>query len=215
MKCATAEDVVKIASKFPRKFIAAAGFNGPRAIKSGMKGIPEALKRLEKLVKQDNLKVWRIMPSSFDLPPDDKIFYPYYAKCTELSIPVTISVGVPPWGSSEVQNPIHLNSICEHFPQLTIVATHMGHPWEDLLIRFMQKYHNLYLSTNNYLAKYFSPNLIRFMNSSQGSDKVIYGSGWPVLPFDRAIEEARKLPLKEENMIKFLRENALKVFNWS
>ena len=35
------------------------------------------------------------------------------------------------------------------------------------------------------------------------------------LGVERAIEEARKLPLKEESMIKFLRENALRVFNWS
>lgn len=215
VRCVLPEDVAKVVEEYPERFIMAAGFNSERAIKANRKGITEAVKRLEMLVTDYNLRCFRIVPFVFNLPANDRIFYPFYCKCEELGIPVSINVGVPgPPGPLDPQHPKYLDSICLDFPNLTIIGSHGGHPWERLLIRLMMKYPNLYLMTSGYSPRHIVPEMLSFMNSTRGNEKVMFGSGWPLLMFDRAVKEARALPLKEENLKNYLRNNALRVFKW-
>ena len=90
------------------------------------------------------------------------------------------------------------------FPDLVVVGAHMGHPYEALLIQYMLKWPNLYLSNSAYLATYMDPALVRFMDSRRGRGRVLFASDWPWLPMGRALEAARKLPLSEEAMDLFL-----------
>src|SRR5207244_10939411 len=90
---------------------------------------------------------------------------------------------------------------CAH---LIVPCAHMGHPYESLLIQYMLKWPNLYLSTTAYLAKYMDPALVKFMNTSRGLGRVLFGSDHPFLPLPRAVDEARALPLSDEAMEAFL-----------
>jgi predicted TIM-barrel fold metal-dependent hydrolase len=84
----------------------------------------------------------------------------------------------------------------------------MGHPYESLLITYMMKWPNLYLSNSAYLAKYMDPALVTFMNSSRGINRVLFASDHPILPLERALGAARGLPLDPEAMEAFLGNNA-------
>ncbi|WP_372516957.1 amidohydrolase family protein, partial [Mycobacterium montefiorense] len=43
-------------------------------------------------------------------PPSDAVYYPLYAKCAELELPLCVNTGLPgPPIPGEVQNPIHLD----------------------------------------------------------------------------------------------------------
>jgi predicted TIM-barrel fold metal-dependent hydrolase len=53
--------------------------------------------------------------------------------------------------------------------------------------------------------------LIQFGNTLL-QDKILFGSGWPVLPMKRGVEEVRGLPLKEEVKEKWLCRNAARLF---
>jgi len=164
---------------------------------------------------KQGLKVLKVVPFASQIPPNDRIMYPLYAKCVEMKIAVTINVGIcaPLYASGTAQNPLALDDICLDFPDLVVIGAHMGHPWETLLIRLMEKYENLYLMTSAYGPKYIIPEMIEFING-RGSHKVMFSADWPLGGFDRFIEQAVNLPLKEESMRQFLRENALRVFNW-
>jgi predicted TIM-barrel fold metal-dependent hydrolase len=85
----------------------------------------------------------------------------------------------------------------------------MGHPWEDLLIRMMRKYQRLYLSNSGWLAKYLAPEVISFMDSSTGRNRLIFASDAPLIPPSRALEEARLLPIGDASLQRFLGGNAL------
>jgi predicted TIM-barrel fold metal-dependent hydrolase len=134
-----------------------------------------------------------------------RLYYPVYATCEELGLPVSINIGVPgPQVRSRCQDPVLLEDVLIDFPRLTVVGAHMGHPYEALLIQYMLKWPQLHLMTSAYLATYMDPALVRFMDSSRGRGRVLFASDHPVIPVGRALDAARKLPLSDEGMALFL-----------
>ena len=105
---------------------------------------------------------------------------------------------------SRCQDPVLLEDVLLDFPDLVVIGAHMGHPFESLLVQYMMKWPNLYLSTTAYSAKYMDEGLVKFMGSSRGLGRVLYGSDHPFLPLPKALEAARALPLSEEAMAAFL-----------
>jgi predicted TIM-barrel fold metal-dependent hydrolase len=172
----------------------------------------KATRALEAMVRCEPVVLARITPFYLDLAPDDRVYYPIYAKCIELGLPLTINSGIPgPPAPAECQNPIHLDRVCLDFPELVLVMAHGADPWWNVAIRLMLKYRNLYLKTSAYAPKYLPPELLHFMNT-RGQDKVIFASDHPALSMERALGEARALPLRPGVLAKFSYANAERVF---
>jgi predicted TIM-barrel fold metal-dependent hydrolase len=162
-------------------------------------------KRIRELAAHPRFAMVRVVPLVEQHPINAALYYPVYAACEELRIPVAINVGVPgPLVRSGCQDPVLLEDVLIDFPDLVVIGAHMGHPYESLLIQYMMKWPNLYLSTTAYSAKYMDDGLVRFMSSSRGIGKVLFGSDHPFLPLPRALEAARGLPLSPEAMAAFL-----------
>jgi predicted TIM-barrel fold metal-dependent hydrolase len=196
--------VLSFAEKRPERFALGAQLDPRR----GMQQIRE----LEAFVRAQPVVLARITPFYLDVPPNDAIYYPVYAKCIELGLPITINTGIPgPPFPGECQYPMHLDKVCLHFPELVLVMAHGADPWWSVAIRLMLKYRNLHLMTSAYLPRYFPPELIQFMNT-RGQDKLIYASDHPAIPMRRCLEEAAKLDLREGVLDKFLYANAKRVF---
>ena len=140
----------------------------------------------------------RVTPLVHQYPLNDKLYYPVYALCAELNLPVSINVGIPgPRVRSACQHPERLEDVLIDFKGLTVIGSHMGHPFEALLIQYMLKWPDLYLSNSAYLAKYMDPALVAFMDSKRGLGRVLYASDHPLLPMGRAVAAARELPLSD------------------
>jgi len=171
----------------------------------------KAMWGLEDIAKQYPVAMARIAPFERGVAPDDRIFYPFYAKCVEMDLPVGINTGIcgPPM-PSECQNPMHLDYVCYHFPQLKIIMQHGADPWWEFAIRLMIKYKNLYLMTSAYAPKYLPPTLIHYMNT-RGKKKIMFASDHPVLTIERCLTEAKELKLNEGVLENYLYENANRV----
>jgi predicted TIM-barrel fold metal-dependent hydrolase len=175
------------------------------------RGMP-ALRALETWVRNEPVVLCRLVPFMVGLPPNDKSFYPVYAKCIDLDLPVSVNTGIPgPPAPGACQDPIHLDEVCLFFPEVTIVMAHGADPWWNVAIRLMIKYRHLYLMTSAFSPKYFPPELIHFMNT-RGKDKIMWASDHPVLDMERCVAEARALELRPGVSEKFLGENANRVF---
>jgi hypothetical protein len=147
----------------------------------------------------------RVTPLVEQYELNHRLYYPVYATCEELGLPVSINIGVPgPQVRSRCQDPVLLEDVLIDFPGLTVVGAHMGHPYEALLIQYMLKWPQLHLMTSAYLATYMDPALVRFMDSSRGRGRVLFASDHPVIPARKALDAARRLPLSEEGMDLFL-----------
>jgi len=172
----------------------------------------KATRALASMVASQPVVLARITPFYLDLAPEDRVYYPIYAKCVELALPLTINTGIPgPPAPAACQHPIHLDRVCLDFPELVLVMAHGADPWWNVAIRLMLKYRNLYLKTSAYAPKYFPPELLDFMNT-RGQHKVIFASDHPALSMERALGEARALDLRPGVLEQFVYQNAQRVF---
>ena len=142
----------------------------------------------------------------------DPLMYPIYAKCVELEVPIFSCVGVPgprfPMWPQKVEL---IDQVMYDFPELVFVTRHGCEPWEDLAVKLMLKWPNLYYSTTAFAPKFYPKAIIDYANS-RGADKIIYGGYFPMgLSIERIMSDMQDLPLKFEVWPKFLRDNARKV----
>lgn len=178
---------------------------------------PVAMARqVESAIGHNEVCMIRVFPAILGCNMLDRRLYPMYAVCAEAGIPVSMNVGIcGPRIVSKHQHPELLEELLVDFPELVVIGAHMGHPWEALLIRLMMKFDKLYLMTSAYSPKYFDPALVSFMDSRRGIDRVIFASDWPILSHERALREARALPVSETALNNYLSENLRRVMGWS
>ena len=143
---------------------------------------------------------------------NDAKMYPIYAKCVELDVPIFSCVGVPgprfPMWPQKVEL---IDQVMYDFPELVFVTRHGCKPWEDLAIKLMLKWPNLYYSTTAFAPKFYPKSFIDYANS-RGSHKIIYGGYFPMgLSLDRIMDDMQGLALKDDVWPKFLRDNARQV----
>ena len=125
-------------------------------------------------------------PAGVQVPINDKRYYPLYAKCVELDIPIFVCAGVPgprvPMAPQKVEL---IDEVCWFFPELTFVMRHGAEPWTELAVKLMLKWPNLYYSTSAFAPKHYPKAIIDYANT-RGADKVIYAGYFPAgLTYDR------------------------------
>ncbi len=172
-----------------------------------------AVRELERAVGDLGLKGLSLQPFAYRTPPNANIYYPLYAQCVELDVPVRIQVGhTAPLLPSEPGRPIYLDEVALHFPELKIIGAHIGWPWHDEMISLAWKHPNVYMDTSAHLPKHYPPTVVQFLNSF-GQDKVMYGSAYPLTSMRRQMKELDEIPLDDTVRRKLLRENATRVWN--
>jgi predicted TIM-barrel fold metal-dependent hydrolase len=196
--------IARLLEKYPSRFIGQAMLDPMGAMR--------AVRQLERSVKEFGFKAAAIMPSNIGLPPDHPLYYPMYVKCIELDIPLTINLGVPgPMRLARTQRPLDLDEILLTFPELKLVATHVGHPWHLEVIALMQRHKNFYLMTSAFSPKRLPAELLEYMDR-RGRDKVMWATDYSLMPFDRTGAEGRELPIADDAKENYLRNNCLRVF---
>jgi uncharacterized protein len=175
----------------------------------------EGVRNLERAVKEFGCKAATAFPAGLcpQVPINDKKFYPLYAKCVELDVPICVCVGVPgPRVPMNVQHVELVDEVCWFFPELKFVMRHGAEPWTDLAVKLMLKWPNLYYSTSAFAPRYYPKEIIDYANT-RGADKIMYAGYFPMgLSLERIMKEMPSVPFKPEVWPKFLRENAIRVF---
>ena len=105
--------------------------------------------------------------------------------------------------------PIYLDH-CLDFPELKLVGIHTGWPWVEEMISVSWKHPNVYIGTDAYAPKYWKPELINFINS-WGQDKVMFGTDFPIIDFERATREVEVLG-SEVSKEKLMWKNAARLY---
>jgi predicted TIM-barrel fold metal-dependent hydrolase len=203
------ELVAPLAERYPDRFIPFAGID----IGKGMAGVRE----LEHWIRERNFRGLSLRPFMIGLPADDRRYYPFYAKCVELDVPLSIHTSAN-WTTvavSDLGHPRHIDRVAADFPELRIIMSHAGYPWVLEAVLLAWKYPNVYLELAAHRPKYLAEPgtgwepLLRFGQSTI-ADKVLFGTGWFLLgrPPAEVLAEFRALPLKPAVMEKWLHRNA-------
>ncbi len=137
---------------------------------------------------------------------------PSIPSASRLNIPVVINIGFPgPLRYAKYQRPLDLDDVCITFPELTVVATHIGHPWHLETVALLQKHANFRLMTSGFVPKYVPQEIIHTLNT-RAQHKVMFSADYPIQDFQRCVDEALKLPLRPGILRRYMRENALETF---
>jgi predicted TIM-barrel fold metal-dependent hydrolase len=173
----------------------------------------QAVRELRRAVGELGFVAVRVVPWLWGLPPNDRRYYAVYAACIELGVPFCTQVGhTGPLRTSETGRPIpYLDDVALDFPELTIVAGHIGYPWTEEMIALARKYPNVYIDTSAYTAKRYPPELVRYL-AGDGRSKVLFGTNYPMITAAQALRDLGMLGLDDEARRLFLSGNAIRVF---
>jgi uncharacterized protein len=199
------EDVYSTVQKFPHRFVGIASVDLFRPM--------EAVRELRRCVKVLGFKGLRIVQWLWNLPPTDRKYYPLYAECIELDIPVCLQVGhTGPLCPSEPGRPIpYIDEVALDFPELKIVCGHIGYPWTTEMIAVATKHINVFIDTSAYTIKRYPDELLEYINKN-GRKKVLFGTNYPMITHAKCLEGIDALILDSEVKESFLFRNAQRIF---
>ena len=174
----------------------------------------DAVRELRRCVRTLGFRGLRIVPWLWNLPPDDRRYYPLYVECVELGIPFCLQVGhTGPLCPSEPGRPIpYLDHVALEFPELKIVGGHIGYPWTSEMISLATKYPNVYIDTSAYKVRRYPRELVEYLRG-HGRHKVLFGSNHPAWPAAACLEGVDELGLDADTERLFLHANAERVFS--
>jgi hypothetical protein len=207
------DKTAEIVSQFPDRFIGQATVNPHDGVK--------AVRELERAVKELGLRSFYASPFRYGIRPNDKKFYPLYARAAELGIPVFVycTMNYRTDFPMDLAHPICLDDVARDFPEMTIVADCGGWPWVPDMIGLARRHQNVYIDTAAHRPKYLATPgsgwemLMQFGNTLL-QDRIVFASGWAnyQMPIKDVVEEMRALPLKEDVKEKWLYGNAARIF---
>ena len=198
--------IADIAKKYPDQLMALAGIDPRR---------PEALDMLKQCFEEFGMKGLKYHADNGYDPsgPESYLLLEYLEKNNGILLTHTGPLG--PHGRSKFTEPILLADIMVDFPDLKIIAAHMGQinwrPWAALAALYPNLYGDLAMWAPFAFGRFdlFCREL-RDIIDYVGVEKILFGSDSPIydviLPVKDVIEKIRSLPTKDPKGIKFTEE---------
>ncbi|EQA38434.1 amidohydrolase family protein [Leptospira inadai serovar Lyme str. 10] len=201
----TNDQIYEYTNRYPDRFVGIATVDLSKPV--------EAVKELRRAIKDLGFKGLFVLPWLWQLPPNHKLYYPLYVECIELGIPFCTQVGhTGPLMPSETGRPVpYLDEVALTFPTLKIVGGHLGFPWTDEMIGLCMKHQNVYIDTSAHLPSQYPKQLLDYMKTS-GRSKVLFGTNFPHLEFNKCANQAAVLDLPDPSLKRFFYANAKRVF---
>lgn len=163
---------------------------------------PDAENVIEELERIKSLGLYGVKfhPEYQFFRPDEERLFPIYRKCAVLGLFAVFHAGWDPIGKGEIlAPPKSFAKIAEKFPEMTIVAAHMGgmRQFDEVEDCLAGKFGNVYFDTAA-VADYISSEQLFSIISAHGADKILFASD---APWDDPLKEVKmiaELPLSDE-----------------
>lgn len=199
------DGVANFVNQYPDKFIGFAGLDPHK----GMAAIHE----LKRAVNELGLKGASIDPYLAQIYVNDAKYYPIYAKCCELDIPIVMTTGPATFVPGAVIDhvaPRYIDFVARDFPELTIIISHGCYPWVNEMIMVAQRNQNVYFEMSEYEFFPMSEAYIQAANTII-PDKLLFASAHPFVDFKDALEGYEKLPFTDEVRQRVMYQNAARI----
>lgn len=196
--------ILELMAKWPDKFIGFAGLDPHQ----GMNAVYE----LNEMHKK-GMQGAAIDPYLAKIPADHRLYYPIYAKCCELDIPIVITTGpatLVKGAVMEDSHPKHIDRVACDFPDLKIVMSHGGYPYVNEAIMVTHRNRNVYMDLAEYELAPFADEYIKAANTLIGN-KILFASAAPFMDFQEQIKLYEDLPFKQEVLQNIMYNNASKL----
>ena len=194
----------ELAQQFAGRFYGAWSID-PRGGMSNVRLAEEAL-------ASENIVALHLHTHSFDRRFDDADYYPYYKLAADAGVPVVMQAGAS--GGlmpSECGRPVGIDRPAIYFPDVNFVLSHTGFPWVEEAVSMAIKFPNVYLGSATFPPRHWPSAFADFVRGA-GRAKVLFGSGFPVVPHSEAIAGVRALELGDTPENDFLGGTAKRIF---
>ena len=166
------DGVLELMEAFPDLFIGFAGLDPHKGM--------TALRELKQRAAQ-GMRGASIDPYMAKIPADHALFYPLYAACCELDIPMVVTTGAAtliPGVVMDDTHPRHLDRVATDFPELRLVLSHAGYPFVAETLMMVQRHPNVYLELSEYERMPFAEAYFTAANTFLG-DRILFASAHP------------------------------------
>jgi uncharacterized protein len=189
------------------------------------KGSPAVRAALRLWEKEDGLAGIKLFPGYRPFYPHDRRLGPVYEFAHKRKLPVLVHQGdtLHKDGLIKYARPIELDEVVVRYSDVRFVLCHFGNPWIDEAAELVYKNENLYVDTSGLLPHPSSPFFARLTEQCKtrlleailtigATDRVLYGSDWPLQELSQSVRLVAQLDLPLEDRRKILGENAVRLF---
>jgi predicted TIM-barrel fold metal-dependent hydrolase len=155
------------------------------------------------------LKGVKLHPDIQKVKLDDPRMHKMYELCRG-RLPMLIHTGDYRYDYS---NPNRMIPILEKYPDLTVIGAHFGgwSIWEDATEKFL-KYDNFWVDCSSSLYA-MTPEKAKELMLAYGTDRVLFGTDYPLWTPESEIERFMQVDLSEEQREDILYNNAARLFS--
>jgi len=199
------KSVAEMVRRFPDKFIGMAGLDPHKGM--------DAVDELTRMVQEHGMRGAATDPCLARIPASHARYYPIYAKCCELSVPVVITTGpstLVPGSEMDDAHPRHIDRVARDFPALKIVVSHGCYPWVSEAVMVVQRHANVYMDLSEYEEQPHSEGYIQAANGLIG-DKLLFASAHPFMDYKGQIDLYKRLPFTDAVRADILYNNAARL----
>jgi predicted TIM-barrel fold metal-dependent hydrolase len=149
------------------------------------RGIQETLWELDYWVREHGCRIVKYYCPDDERVNDERL-WPFYKRCEELEMIVCMHIGTSITIPQRSINghPLWLDDVCSAFPDLRVVAYHMGRMWYREAIGMLLKHENLYATISAWIdtlitrAPWQAHEIIGEALREGLEDKVMWGLEW-------------------------------------
>ena len=151
----------------------------------------EAIADLRRARDEWDMRGVAIAPAAQDFHPSNSQAMLVYAEAAERNMPVLFHPGVFMASTTKLEyaQPVLLDEVARELPKLKIIIAHMGHPWIHETLVLLAKHRNVYAEISQLLLQPWQAyEALRAAYQFDVMDKLLFGSGFPVMSASQAIE---------------------------
>jgi uncharacterized protein len=149
-----------------------------------------ALGEIRQAAGEWGMRVLKIMPAIYQVHMTSRLASTLMQTARECGLVVNIHSG------GGISHPLGIGALCRRFPDVTVLMDHMGYrEWGSDAIEAARDNPNLYLGTT---IAAMEPSFVERAVRELGPERVIYGSNWPNLYSDLAVEAIRRAKFGQE-----------------
>jgi uncharacterized protein len=176
-----------------------------------------------RLIEEHGVKGFKFHPTVQGFYPYDKMAWPLYEVIAEYNMPAIFHSGHSGIGSGmrcggglrlEYSNPIHLDDVAIHFPDMQIVIAHPSWPWQDEALSVAMHKPNVFIDLSGWSPKYFPPQLVQYANTLL-RDRMLFGSDFPLITPERWMKDFEEAGFRDEVKPLILKDNAARLLKLS
>lgn len=175
------------------------------------------LRKIERAVRM-GFKGVHVYPHWFGVPIDDRRYYPIYAKCAELGVPIAMQAGRQSArsGGKLCAHPLLWDQIAFDFPECSFLALHLGAPWYGDMVSMARVHDNIHIIADGYPPSTWPAEFVDFIAqrdwaNPDGKTRVIWGTDHPIGRISTYLPQIDGLGLDAETKALLIGGNACRV----